>query len=380
MKRMLAGLLVLVFAIMMLPLQRVSMSSPDRSGSKPNDIQAKQPQEPPSKAVQSTQLDRVFPASLTIAPPFTSLAAGAGAAPVPPAFLGAQVQADVAVVKSDSPDPVVAGQNITFTVTLTNNGPSDAQLVALNDVVPGNTTFVSATQGSGPTFTPTLPPVGGTGTVTFTIAAFPIGAVSTFSIVVKVNPNAIAGANILNTANVTTSSFDFEPSNDSSSTSTLVQAQADLAVAKTDSPDPVIAGNNITYTLTLSNNGPSDAQSVTLTDPVPPNTTFFSAMQTGGPAFTSVLPPVGSSGTNVVFTIPTLAAGATATFEVVVKVHPSVVNGATITNIVTALSTTTDTNTQNNSDTETTEVIAEADVSLTKTDSPDPVFAGANIT
>ena len=50
---------------------------------------------------------------------------------------------------------------------------------------------------------------------------------------------------------------------------------ADLSVTKTDSPDPVIAGNNITYTITVTNNGPSDAQAVTFADAVPAGTTLM---------------------------------------------------------------------------------------------------------
>ena len=61
----------------------------------------------------------------------------------------------------------------------------------------------------------------------------------------------------------------------------LVIQSADLAVTTTDSPDPAVAGGDITYTITLSNAGPDDAQNVTLTDVIPANTTFVSAAQNG---------------------------------------------------------------------------------------------------
>ncbi|HEX8288380.1 MAG TPA: DUF11 domain-containing protein, partial [Pyrinomonadaceae bacterium] len=51
-------------------------------------------------------------------------------------------------------------------------------------------------------------------------------------------------------------------------------AQADLSITKTDSPDPVTAGNQITYTVTVTNNGPSVASNVSLTDSIPAGTTF----------------------------------------------------------------------------------------------------------
>ncbi|MBI3459898.1 DUF11 domain-containing protein, partial [Candidatus Acetothermia bacterium] len=56
----------------------------------------------------------------------------------------------------------------------------------------------------------------------------------------------------------------------------------DLAVTKTDSPDPVIAGNNLTYTLTVTNNGPDNAGGVTVTDTLPGGVTFISAVPSQG--------------------------------------------------------------------------------------------------
>ncbi len=47
------------------------------------------------------------------------------------------VHADVADLKVDSSDPVIAGTGLTYTITVTNEGPSDAQAVSLDDTVPG---------------------------------------------------------------------------------------------------------------------------------------------------------------------------------------------------------------------------------------------------
>src|SRR5207248_196508 len=66
-----------------------------------------------------------------------------------PAHYFGDAPADLAVTKTDTPDPVTAGTDLTYTVTLTNNGPSDAQGVVLSDVVPAGTTFVSATAPAG---------------------------------------------------------------------------------------------------------------------------------------------------------------------------------------------------------------------------------------
>ena len=57
---------------------------------------------------------------------------------------------------------------------------------------------------------------------------------------------------------------------------------ADVSVTKTDSPDPVIVGNNLTYTLNVHNAGPTAAAAVTLTDPLPAGLTLVSATTTKG--------------------------------------------------------------------------------------------------
>src|SRR5215218_2953416 len=78
-------------------------------------------------------------------------------------------------------------------------------------------------------------------------------------------------------------------------TATVASAQADLAVTKTDILDPVVAGANLTYTITVTNAGPNNAQSVQLTDPVPASTTFVSF--TAPPGWTITTPFVGGTGT-----------------------------------------------------------------------------------
>src|SRR5262249_4781909 len=81
-----------------------------------------------------------------------------------------------AITMTGSPGPGIAVTNITYTIPFTNNGPSYAQSVQLTAAVPANTTFVSEAQTSGPTFTFTNPPVGGTGTITGTISTLAAGA------------------------------------------------------------------------------------------------------------------------------------------------------------------------------------------------------------
>jgi uncharacterized repeat protein (TIGR01451 family) len=269
-----------------------------------------------------------------------------------------QTRADLAVTKSDSPDPVVAGNNLTYTISFVNNGPSDAQGVTVTDAVPLNTTFVSAAVTTGTGWSISAPAVGGTGNVVFSKATVAAGETATFTMVVNVNSNTANGTIITNSATAASTTTDPTPGNNTGTTTTTVNAMADLAVTKSDSPDPVFAGGNITYTINFANNGPSSAQSVTVTDATPANTTFVSAVVTTGSGWSISAPAVGGTG-NVVFSKASVAAGETAVFTMVVNVNSNTAGGTTITNSATAASTTTDPTPANNTGTATTTVQAQ---------------------
>jgi uncharacterized repeat protein (TIGR01451 family) len=136
--------------------------------------------------------------------------------------------------------------------------------------------------------------------------------------------------------------------NDTSTASTTVNPAADLAVTKAVSPDPVTAGQNLTYTLTVNNNGPSAAANAALNYAVPANTTFQSLTAPVGWSCTT--PAVGGTGA-VHCGAASLASGATASFTLTVTAA-----GTTITNTATASSDTTDPNSANHSATATTAV------------------------
>ena len=186
-------------------------------------------------------------------------------------------EADLAVTKSDSPDPVLAGNNLTYTVTVTNDGPSDASGVTLSDTLPGGVTFVSATSTAG-----TCGESGGVVSCN-SIGTLTNGASATITITVTVPTSMAHGTILSNSATATATETDPNTSNNTNITqNTTVNREADLAVTKSDSPDPVFAGNNLTYTVTVTNDGPSDASGVTLSDTLPGGVTFVSATSTAG--------------------------------------------------------------------------------------------------
>ena len=189
--------------------------------------------------------------------------------------------ADLSVLKNGPASILDTGGPITYDIFLSNMGPDAAQSVSLSDTLPPTTTFISFSQTSGPAFSCTTPAPGAGGTVTCTIATLAAGATASFTLVVNA-PAAPSGGAISNTASVSTTSADPDNGNDSSSAVTTYELpSAELSVIKTG-PATAIAGSNITYTIALSNNGPQDAQSVVLTDNLPPFSTFVSLTSPGG--------------------------------------------------------------------------------------------------
>ena len=206
--------------------------------------------------------------------------------------------ADVALLKT-GPSPVVAGSNITYTITATNNGPNPALSVTVTDTLSAGTALVSST--------PTQGSCGGTTTVTCNLGTIANGGSATITLVVSTT-GATPGS-ISNTASVTATTPDPTPGNNSSTANTTVTPSADVAVTKTG-PATVVAGSNVTYTVTAANNGPSAAQNFTVNDTLP-----------GGTAFVSATPTQGSCGgtTTVTCNLGTIANGATATITLVVS-------------------------------------------------------------
>jgi uncharacterized repeat protein (TIGR01451 family) len=115
---------------------------------------------------------------------------------------------------------------------------------------------------------------------------------------------------------------------------------ADLTVSKSAISSSASSGGQAIFAVQVTNNGPSDASAVSLTDDVPANTTFQSFAQIDGPVFTCTSPNVGDPG-QTVCTITSLARGATASFVATYQVG-TVANGTVISNTATVSSTTTD--------------------------------------
>jgi uncharacterized repeat protein (TIGR01451 family) len=238
--------------------------------------------------------------------------------------------ADLSIVKT-GPATVTSGNNITYTLTATNAGPSDATTVAINDTTPAGTTFVSFTQTSGAPFICTTPAVGGTGAVNCTLALFAAGGSATFDLVVAV-PQAATGA-VSNTATISSATTDPTPANNSSTVPTAINAgPTDVSIVKTANTTTVPAGGSVTYTIVVTNNGPSVAVNTVVTDVLPSGMTATSATSTQGTC---------SGTTTVTCNVGLLLTGANATITLVATV-PAV--AGPVTNTATVAITNTNTN------------------------------------
>ncbi len=276
---------------------------------------------------------------------------------------------DLTVTNAASPNPVQAGNNITYTQVVTNTGSTAATAGTFSEATPANTSFVSVTPPTGWTCTsfPASP---------CTRASVPAGTSGTFTVVYKVSALATSGTVITDTVTVNASNQSFGPNSATATDVVAAATQADLALSTAAAPSKVLAGNDITYTQTITNNGPAAATSASFTEATPTNTTFQSVLAPAG--WTCTSPAIGSTGT-VNCTNPSLAAAAVANIVVVVNV-PSTVTAATITASSSVTSSTSDPLSSNNSTSVTTSVSDQCDLTVTNSGSPSPVAAGGSIT
>lgn len=299
--------------------------------------------------------------------------------------VGAATSADLAITNTPSSPTVAAGSNYTLTALVTNQSTLAAATPVFQETIPLNTTFVSLVSPAG--WTCTTPAAGGTGLLfcKTTGATMPGGASASFPIILNVNAATPSGTQVAGTASVSSSTPDPNPTNNSATGIITVASagQVDLAVTSTATPNPVSEGNNITYTQAVLNNGPIAATNATFTEAIPANTTLVSFPT---PAGWTCLPVIAVGGTGT-FTCTlnvgqTIAVNASVSFPLVVKVNPTTPPGTIITNTPTVSSTTGDPNSANNSATTNVTVASpsQADVSILKTASPEPVNQGTNLT
>jgi len=162
---------------------------------------------------------------------------------------------DLSVSQTDFPDPVPMGGTVTYTIQVTNSGPSDATntVVATRLLPEATLVSTSASQGSCSSDLP----------VTCSLGTIAVGETATMSIVVQ----PFVTATLSNKVTVASRELDPDPSDNTVIEDTTVSGPAaNLAVTVTGSPDLVKAPGNVLYRIVVVNNGPSIAQNVILRD------------------------------------------------------------------------------------------------------------------
>jgi uncharacterized repeat protein (TIGR01451 family) len=193
------------------------------------------------------------------------------------ADLGVSVATPSNIVRVGAAYPA---DRVVYNVTAANNGPSNATNIVLTDVLPANLTFDPA-QSAG--FCSALGQ-----TVTCNIASMNASTTNVFNIVGIPNMNTALSSTQINN-NVTIASntiIDNTSANNSSNVvSHTLRGQADVQLTMTTAPVPqnanaaageVLAGDNIDYVITLRNNGPYPAESITVQNTFPAGLTFVS--------------------------------------------------------------------------------------------------------
>jgi uncharacterized repeat protein (TIGR01451 family)/fimbrial isopeptide formation D2 family protein len=226
---------------------------------------------------------------------------------------------------SDSPDPVSAGQNITYTQLFTNiaQNSTGASTITLTETVPANTTFVSFAPPANFTCTG-VPAVGGTGTFTCTSTTAILGGATSgsFSFVVKTDPTTVSGTTITDNVSVSVPT-DTNLTNNANSAVTMVNRTIDIQMGETDNavqsqygahfiyPGNPPAPQPLTWQTTVANGGPSRASDVIVTDVMPFGFTYSSSsISTPGSSCS-----FNSSQQTLTCTIPTLDSTPIVTFS-----------------------------------------------------------------
>ena len=280
--------------------------------------------------------------------------------------------ADLRLTKTDSPDPVIGGANVTYTLTATNDGPNASGNLVLTDNLPGSSTFVSAS-GMGwscshaagvVTCTRNGPLAVGTSAPPVTIVARIIASTGFVTNSATISPAVGAVA-------------DPDSNNNTATATTQVLPGADVRIdSKSVSPNPVIAGENATFTITPRNGGPAVANNVVVTDTLPSGWTFVSATGTGWSC--------SASGQTVSCSRATYAVGATNNITIVATAPGNAVigpTGRTDTNTATITTTDNDPAPGNNTRAVTFDILPDgADLRLAKSKSPNPVAQGSQVT
>lgn len=272
---------------------------------------------------------------------------------------------DLTVAKLPATFTAINGATQAFTLRVTNGGDAPTSgMVTVTDafegVPSGAFDSIDSIVAPGWSCTPATPAA--TPATLSCERSDPLAAGASYDdIVVTAHVGALPNNNILNTATVA-GGGDGDPSNNSGTSTGQTTTRADVQILKTADRTTAMVGQQVTFTLRVRNAGPSAAADVEVQDPgLAGNYTVDSVSSSVGGC--SALP----------CTLGSLATGGEETVTVVATV---VAGPGAAGNTASVTTTTEDPDTTNNSSTAAVDVVPTADLSITKSLSPDPLQAG----
>ncbi len=238
---------------------------------------------------------------------------------------------DIVLSMTGSPNPVPYGNNLTYTIGVSNIGEIPAQNVKLSDTLLSGTGVVSinTTRGS----------CSGNRFINCDFGTLDAGANTTVTLVVL--PPAVA--TMVNAAVASTITPEATIANNTATLNTPV-VFTDLMIKNTSALQLTEVGGVDTYIIAVTNKGPAPATTITITDNLPPEMTFVGCTSTNSGI-------CGGSGNNRTVTLSSLAAGASFTATIAARINNTVAPGTVISNTASIQSAVPDINPNNDAQT-----------------------------
>lgn len=251
---------------------------------------------------------------------------------------------DLGIVKTANNTTPLLGQNITFSLVVTNYGPQNGTGVVAQDLLPAGLIYVSHSTATG-TYTP--------GTGVWAIGNLANGATATLTITATTTQPAVPS--VTNVGIVSGNESDPNLTNNTDPETITPNVVTDLRIVKTvDNSTPVV-GNNVTFTVVVYNDGPSNATGVLAYDLLPPGLVYLSHTTSTG----IYIPITG------LWTIGNIPNGGSRTLTITAAT--TLTAGANVINVATVEGIENDPNLTNNVDQEPITIRSGADLQIVKT-------------
>ncbi len=193
--------------------------------------------------------------------------------------------ADLIVVKTGTPGPILSSGTVTYTLTYRNAGPSQATEVQIVDTPPAGFTFSSASPEPAST---------AGGVLTWNIGSLDAGDSGSIAVMGTLTGEGTS-IDRVNTARISSRTTPDPVPGNNTGTSTTRVLQPDLSITKTDGQTTAQPGDELTYTLTIRNSGPITATNITITEtpPIPITDPRWTAGSNG--SYTQIISELGPS-------------------------------------------------------------------------------------